>query len=50
MAWYFAMLIRKKAMTDIAQSVWLDYERNYRYLPSCDVPVLKGWMRKPYSF
>ena len=50
MAWYFAMLIRKKAMADTAQPVWLDYGRNYRYLPERDLPILKGWMRKPYSF
>ena len=50
MAWYFAMLINKKAMIAIAQAVYLDHQRNYRYLPDRDLSVLEGWIGKPYSF
>lgn len=50
MAWYFLMLIHKKALIDIAQSVYLDAHRNYRYLPDKDLATLDGWIRKPYSF
>lgn len=50
MAWYFTMLIEKKAMTSLAQAVYLDHQRNYRYLPERDLAVLEGWMSKPYSF
>ena len=50
MAWYFAMLINKKTMPQIAQAVYLDHQRNYRYLPDRDLEVLEGWVRKPYSF
>ncbi len=50
MAWYFAMLLNKGAMVGIAQTAYLDYGRNYRYLADKDHAILDAWMRSPYSF
>lgn len=50
MAWYFYMLVHKKALVDIAQAVYTDARRNYRYLPDRDLKVLESWIRGPYSF
>jgi len=50
LAWYFLMLIHKKALIDIAQAVYTDARRNYRYLPDRDLAVLETWIRRPYSF
>ena len=50
LAWYFLMLITKKSMVDLAQTIYLDYQRNYRYLADRDIAVLEGWIRNPYSF
>jgi hypothetical protein len=50
MAWYFAMLIEKRALITLAQAVYLDHQRNYRYLAERDFALLAEWMKTPYSF
>lgn len=50
LAWYFQMLLQKKRMVTLAQTVYVDYQRSYRYLADRDLAVLENWIRNPYSF
>ena len=50
MAWYFNMLVEQKIWPQIATAVYMDHQRNYRYLPDKDLEVLENWIRFPYVF
>ncbi|WP_321449689.1 hypothetical protein [uncultured Cohaesibacter sp.] len=50
MAWYFNMLVEQKIWPQIATAVYMDHQRNYRYLADKDLEVLENWIRFPYVF